>query len=126
MTINTAKELLLQRRAFWSGVEGRLLTKGQAALLNVPQAGGYLVQRVAKGSPLDQAGVRAGTKVATIDGERMIVGGDIILSIEGTTVTTVADVLQIRMRGGSAPPGSPRTITVLRAGHVVELTVTSP
>ena len=67
VTINTAKELLLERRAFWSGVEGRLLTKGQAALLNVPQAGGYLVQRVAKGSPLDQAGVRAGTKVATIE-----------------------------------------------------------
>ena len=126
VTINTAKALLLQQRAFWSGVEGRLLTKAQAAILNVPQASGYLVQRVAKGSPLDQAGLRAGTKLATIDGERMIVGGDVILSIAGTPVTTVADILQTRMRLTGAPPGSTRIITVLRAGHVIELTVTSP
>jgi len=36
VTINTAKQLLLQKKSFWSGVAGRLLTDAQADLPESP------------------------------------------------------------------------------------------
>src|SRR5262245_17165495 len=65
VTINTAKQLLLQRRAIWSGLEFTPLSPELAALLNVPQGGGVLLKTVAKGSAAAAAGLRAGTTPAT-------------------------------------------------------------
>jgi hypothetical protein len=36
VTLNTAKRLLFQRRSFWSGLEGLMLSDELANLLNVP------------------------------------------------------------------------------------------
>src|SRR5712671_1767908 len=54
VTLNTAKQLLLEKRSFWSGLEGFVLSNEQADLLNLPQrASGFIVKTVAKGSPGD-------------------------------------------------------------------------
>ena len=67
VTINTAKQLLLEKRSFWGGVEGQILTDAQADLLNLPAGTtGFLIKNVAKGSPADQMGLRGGTTYATI------------------------------------------------------------
>src|SRR6185369_16934262 len=45
VTINTAKTLLLQRRSFWSGLEGQALSDAEADLLNLPPgATGFIVK----------------------------------------------------------------------------------
>jgi len=46
-----ARQLLLDQKMFWSGVEGMLIEGDLARALNLPQAAGFLIQRVAKGSP---------------------------------------------------------------------------
>ena len=51
--------------------------------MNVPQPAGLLVQRVAEGSPAARAGVLAGSMRANIDGENLLLGGDIILEVNG-------------------------------------------
>jgi S1-C subfamily serine protease len=123
VTINTAKKLLLEQRSFWSGLEGRLLTNELADVLNLPpKALGYLVKTVAKGSPAEMIGIRPGSKVAVIDGEEIVVGGDIILKIQSIPVSDFTSYEKIRAAMMHVPPGGAVTVTVLRAGQVMELT----
>jgi len=123
VTANTAKELLLEQRSFWSGLEGELLTDEVADILNLPpQARGYIVKTVAKGSPADTMGIKGGTSTATIAGHHIVVGGDILLNVEGIPVGTATAFTQIRQRMSSLSAGSPFKVTVLRKGQVLELT----
>ena len=82
-TSKMARQLLLDQKPFWSGVEGFLLRGDLAKALNVPQPAGLLVQRVAEGSPAARAGVLAGSMRANIDGENLLLGGDIVLEVNG-------------------------------------------
>ena len=122
VTINTAKKLLLEQPSFWSGLEGRLLDNQLADLLNLPPKSlGYLVTTVAKGSPGEALGLRGGTKVAVIDGESLVVGGDIILKVQGIAVGGLETYEKIRDELRQLPPGATLTITILRAGEIKDL-----
>ena len=44
VTIKTAQKLLVERKTFWSALQGRILTGDLAAVLNVPPPGGFLNQ----------------------------------------------------------------------------------
>jgi S1-C subfamily serine protease len=126
VTINTARELLLERPAFWSGLEFYRLTERQAAVLNLPQAGGLMVKRVARGSPADEAGLRPGTVPGNVDGKEMALGGDIILAVDGIPLTDPDAIARIRARLGAVPPGGAVTARVLRLGTLVEVSVRLP
>jgi len=90
---NVAKELLLEQHSFWTGIESNLISSEFAKILNVPQGGGVLVQRVVSNSPLGKAGVLGGKYVTSIEGEEFILGGDIILAIDGLATTTVEEII---------------------------------
>ena len=123
VTINTAKQLLLVRKSFWSGLEGEILSPELADLLNLPPgAGGYLIKSVAKGSPGDRVGLRGGTKLATIDGRQIALGGDILLKVEGVSAGSLADLVKIRSLLAGLKPGTAFKATILRAGRVLEVT----
>jgi serine protease Do len=121
VTINTAKRLLLGQPNFWSGLEGHLISGPIAQILNVPQPTGYLVKSVARGSAGDAIGLRGGTVLATIMGEELVVGGDIILKVQGIPVGEVTDHRRVRDIVESLPPGREFTMTILRLGQVIEL-----
>ena len=84
-----------------------------------------LIERVAKNSPAALIGLKGGTTRATIQGENLILGGDIILEVQGIPFSIqnyekIRDLLTL---------GSTDTIRVkiLRAGEQLELkAVTSP
>jgi serine protease Do len=96
-------------------------------LLNVPNnMKGYLVKSVAKGSPGDEAGLRGGNKVVTIDGQQIVLGGDIILMVEGIPADSAANMAKVRDLLAGLKSGTPLKATVLRAGKVVELTGVVP
>jgi serine protease Do len=127
VTINTAKKLLLEERSFWNGLEGRELSDELADLLNLPpNAVGYLVKTVAAGSPAEALGLRGGTKVATIDGEQIVLGGDIILTVLGVPTRGLANYDRIRRLVADMPSGGIVTVSVLRAGKVLELKGAKP
>jgi S1-C subfamily serine protease len=127
VTINTAKELLLEKRSFWGGVEGQFLSDELADLLNLPPGTtGYLIKSVAKESPSARAGLRGGTMLATIGGQQVVLGGDIILSIEGIPAVSVANLMKIRDHLSTLKPGMPFKGTIFRAGRVLELTGRTP
>jgi S1-C subfamily serine protease len=47
---------------------------------------GVLVESVAAGGPAATAGIRAGTKQTTVEGQAFVTGGDVIVSINGTRI----------------------------------------
>ena len=127
VTMNTAKQLLLEPRSIWSGLEGQLLSDDLADLFNLPpKTSGFLVKTVAPGSPGEAMGIKPGRKTATIDGQALVVGGDIILNVEGIAVTTAADLAKIRERTSRLGSAAPVTMTVLRAGRQLKLTGKMP
>jgi len=121
VSINTAKNLLLERPSFWSGLDGQIITGAIAMILNVPQPAAYLVKSVARGSVGDELGLRGGAMLATIRGEQFVVGGDIILKVQGMRVDEAIDRAKIREILNAVPPGGEIRMTVLRLGQVVEL-----
>ena len=126
VTMKTARLLLLERRSFWTGLEGQIVSGELAAIFNVPQATGYLVKTVAKGSPGWDMGLMGGDKIAVITGEQIAVGGDIILSVEGVPVGQADDHEKIRDILTKKSPGAPFTMKILRSGKVLELTGKTP
>jgi len=122
VTLNTARELLLEKKSFWSGTEGLFLTDQLADLLNVPaRQTGWIIKSVAKASPADEIGLRGATMLVTIAGQQVPLGGDIILSVGGVPFSP-ANAQRIRDMLSGAVPGTPFTVTILRAGDVLELT----
>jgi serine protease Do len=127
VTGNTAKQLLLEQKSFWSGLEGQMLTERQADIFNLPPGAlGYIVKVVAKGSPADAMGLRGGTTQATIGGETLVVGGDIILSVADIKVNGASDLVKIREAMNRLGSGKTFKATVLRAGKILELTGKAP
>jgi len=122
VTINTAKKLMLERKSFWTGIDGTMLTGDLAAIFNLPEPSGFLVKTVAQGSSGWDMGLLGGDKVATIGGQQIAVGGDIILSVDGIAVGSDDNIEKIRNRLAAEPPGTPFKMKVLRAGKVIELT----
>ena len=118
VTINTAKKLLLERKSFWAGLEGQLLTDQEADL--PPGSTGYIIKTVAKDSPGEQIGLRGATMVVNLGSGDVPLGADIILSIEGIKAEA-ANLGKVRDLLASRTSGSPFKVTIFRAGKVVEL-----
>ena len=116
--------LLLEQKPFWSGVEGVLVQGDLAGMLNLPQPAGFLVHRVAEESPGWSLGLRPGTLRASVGGNELLLGGDIILSVNGIEVLE-GDASHIRTDEslGNLKPGERLVAKVLRAGQVIELSM---
>lgn len=82
VTSNMARRLLLEDHSVWHGLDGYLLTGELAHAFNLPKAG-LLVQRVAHGSPAERMGLRGGRYGIAIGDEQLLIGGDVIIAVEG-------------------------------------------
>ena len=121
-SINTAKELLLEKQSFWIGFDAFLLAGELAKAFNVPQKAGLLVQHVAEGSPGKALGLRAGRIPVHIGTDTFMIGGDVVLSIQGVPVVpTEEDICTIRNVVGGFTAKSEIKVTVFREGKIVQL-----
>jgi serine protease Do len=125
VTINAAQKLLVERKVFWSALQGVMLNGDLVAIFNVPAPAGFLVKTVAQGSQAWNMGLKGGDRIVTIGGREIAVGGDSILSVDGIPVVSEDNIEKIRTRLAGAPLGTPFKMNVLRAGKVIELTGTS-
>ena len=124
-SINTAEELLLKRKSLWSGLEFQYVADELARALNIPQDAGLLIQRVADASPGYVMGLQPGTVPVRIGGEEFLIGGDVILAIQGIAISTDTEKsCDLRQALLDVTPGSRIEVTVLRAGKILTLATT--
>jgi serine protease Do len=105
----------------WLGIAGQTVTPEIAQAMDLPEdQGGVLVGQVEAGSPADKAGLRGSYKPATINGQSLLVGGDVITALDGQPVNQMEDLQGLIQQ---AEPGQDVTLTVLRDGRQVEVPV---
>jgi S1-C subfamily serine protease len=122
-TSNTARRFLLDQKPFWTGIEGMLVDGNLARALNLPQPAGVLVQRVAEGSIASRCGLRAGTLRATVEGQEIILGGDIILAVNGVDVNQEESFDDLYGQMTRTTSGNNVVITVFRQGQTIKLAI---
>ena len=105
------------------GISGGTIYPDVAVAMGLPRnQRGALVATVTPGGPADQAGVRASGQTTTIDGVQVPMGGDIIVALNGHPVNKFDDLIVWLIR--ETAPGDKATLTVLRDGKTIDLTVT--
>jgi S1-C subfamily serine protease len=123
VTANTVKSLLVERnRRFW-GFDAMLVAGEMAQALKVPQSGGFLVKQVAKDSVADRLGLKGGNRVAIVDGQRIVVGGDILLAIQGITLASGADRAKVLKELETLAVGQDMRVKIFRDDKILELTM---
>jgi serine protease Do len=110
-----------QARA-WLGIVGGTLTSDVAQAMNLNQnQTGVLVEQVQAGSPADKGGLMGSFKPFTIQGQQVMIGGDVITAIDNQNIETIQDLTTLL---GQYQPGDQVALTVLRNGEQIQLNVT--
>ncbi|MDO5970968.1 trypsin-like peptidase domain-containing protein [Flavivirga aquimarina] len=119
--IDTTKKVLFDVNSFWTGFDGVFLSEGLAGVFNTPQKSGVLIQRVTPNSFADKIGIKPGVIQGEILGQKIWLGGDIILSIQGLSCNAPHDLGTIKKQIESLKVGDKVLIEVLRKGKVIAL-----
>jgi serine protease Do len=123
VTANTVKSLLVERNRGWFGVDYMLVSRAMAEALNMPQPGGFLVKQVAKGSVGDRIGLKGGNRIGIVDGQQIVLGGDILLSVQGIAFVSLEDRAKVIQALETLKVGDDLRVTVFRDDKTVELRI---
>ena len=107
------------RRAFL-GVIGQEVTPAIAQLLDLPVSQGLLVYRVTPGGPAEQAGIRPGQELVLIGNEEFVIGGDLIVEVDGTPIANPQELGRYVLR---KRPGDGIRMTLYRGKRRMSLDV---
>ncbi|MEJ2709028.1 MAG: PDZ domain-containing protein [Anaerolineales bacterium] len=108
--------------AVWLGVLGIPMDPAIAQTMSLaPDTQGILVEQVEAGSPAAKAGLQAGSNPINLGGQEILVGGDIILAINGNQTSTLSDLQAFLQQ---ANPGEKVTLDILRNGQEMQVEVT--
>ena len=124
---NTVKDVVAQilRKGHaehaYLGISGQALTSDVAETYNLPTRQGVLVAKVTTRSGADDAGLRAGDTEVVVAGETFVLGGDIIVAIDGTSISSVED---LRDAIAAHEPGQKVRLTVFRGAKKKSVHVT--
>ncbi len=103
------------------GIAGITVDPSITQAMNLPNnTQGVLVEQVERGSLAEKAGLQAGSQSATINGQQINVGGDIITAVNGQAVTSIDD---LKSALAQLPANHPVTLSVLRNGQETQVTI---
>lgn len=105
----------------WLGASGIDMTYEIAKAMGTNVTYGWLITQVVSGGPADKSGLRGGSRIAYIAGRRIIIGGDIIIAVNGRRITGIDD-LSSYLEEHTAP-GQKINVTVIRDNQLVTLEV---
>jgi S1-C subfamily serine protease len=83
---------------------------------------GVLIEKTVTGGPAEKAQLRVGQQIATIDGQQYLIGGDVIVSIDGSRIVNY-DALSTYLERHTIP-GQIIRVGVIRSGSYLEVQVT--
>jgi serine protease Do len=76
----------------WLGASGTDMTYEIAKAMNVNVTYEWLIAQVTSGGPADHADLQGGTQQVTVNGQPIIIGGDIIVALSGTRIKGTDDL----------------------------------
>ncbi len=126
LPINRAKNMLDDYRAGRSFKQARLgvstyyIAGDVAQALELPTAGGLLIQEVARGSSAEASGLRGARRLVVIGNQEVGIGGDFITAIDGKKVTEMDAVTRALAK---KHPGDILNLSVFRGGSTMEVKV---
>jgi S1-C subfamily serine protease len=103
------------------GILGDPLSPSLAKALNLNVDHGVLVAKVEPGSPAAKAGLKGGSTQATINGQTLTLGGDVITSIDGKQIRSFDDLSGAI---SAKKPGDTAQLGIYRDGKQFTVTVT--
>ena len=106
----------------WLGASGTDMTYELAQTMDVNVTYGWLIAQVASGGPAEEAGLQGGTQQATVAGQTVTIGGDIIIALSGTRITGT-DELSTFLEEYTLP-GQTIDVTIIRDGQNMTLQLT--
>jgi S1-C subfamily serine protease len=126
MPINRAKAMLDDFREGKSfgrprfGASTVYIAGDLASELKLPESGGLLIQEVGRGSAAETAGLKGYRDVVQVGNERLGIGGDFIIAIDGKPVTESDALARAIAR---KRPGDTITVKVFRSGKTLDVQV---
>jgi S1-C subfamily serine protease len=124
--INTAKSIANDlitsgrvHRAFL-GVQTLSISGGLGEALDLPVQEGLLVEIATKGGPAAEAGIRGGDRTVLAGMQRLYIGGDVIVAIDGQKATNQFDMNLVL---NHHRPGDSVNVTVYRGGKKMDIPV---
>ncbi len=106
----------------WIGISGRDIDPDLAKVLNLNDTVGFLVITVVENSPAAKAGMHGSDETVQVEEVHYLVGGDIILSVDGKQVRKIDDILIYLQRAKSV--GDEMVLEILRDGKTTNITIT--
>jgi S1-C subfamily serine protease len=106
----------------WIGASGIDMTYEIAQTMGVSETYGWLITQVTSGGPADEANLQGGTRQVTIAGESVMIGGDIIIALDGTRITNIDDLSTFLEE--NTLPGQTIDVTIIRNGQSTSLSLT--
>lgn len=100
------------------GFTGSEVTSSTAELFGLPVKRGFLIEEVLPGSPAQAAGLRAGSRMVAISDKPYVLGGDIIVGINGEPFTSAVQLAQTLLR---SRPGQVLRLSIYRQGRTLDV-----
>jgi serine protease Do len=120
---NTVRRRLFEQALPYVGVSLRYITREVAEVFNWTADSGFLVEKVRPGSIAAKAGLRGGVVTAKVSDGEIILGGDLILQVNGQD-TSKPEVIGTMLKGLKA--GDTLTYDLLRGGKLMQVKLTLP
>jgi len=106
----------------WVGITGIDVNLAIAQYIGLEKSQGVLIVDVVSGSPAHLAGLRGGNTTVTIGGNMILVGGDVIVGVDGCSVRKLNDLVVYTER--NKRPGDHITLTIIRNGQQLDRDLT--
>ena len=104
------------------GIVGLALTPAIAQAMNLPSnQQGVLIEQISSGSPADKAGLRGSYIPLKVNGQQILIGGDVISKIDSQSVAQPGD---IQSNLAQAQAGQKVNLSIIRNGQQLQVTVT--
>ena len=124
--VNTAKriahDLMTEGRVRQAFLGAQTLSVGGwlSEALDLPVQEGLLIEEVTKGGPAAAAGLHGGDRAAQAGMQRIMIGGDVIVAIDGQKIGSQSDMNLVLNR---KRPGDTVRVTVYRGGKKMDVPV---
>lgn len=105
----------------WLGISGADMSYSIAQAMKVDVTYGWLITQITSGGAADKAGLNGGDQQVRINGERVTIGGDLIIAVDGTRVIN-GDSLMSYLEEYTKP-NQIITVTIVRGDQTLDVPV---